>query len=259
MQPKNNASTTPPPANPPATTPMNPGGDIVFKDKPKKNTGMIIGMIFLALLAAGGIGFGIWAYLDGNQKTADLNNQISDLQNQLVNSGTTNIDETDITESYKNPIIKSSDTDEEFRVGFRSSYYYGDDNINKVLEINIKNGAIDTCRISNVSNGATISNCEIIGVNGDIYRVIEFGEGQDNSNSNIGFIMTDGTIQYFPFIESMKNNSFNAEKKLNVDGQIIDAIEIAVGPTNPNVAGGYGSTVFVLSDGSFVKFNESML
>lgn len=85
MQPNNNASTTPPPANPPATTPMNPGGDIVFKDKPKKNTGMIIGMVVFALLAAGGIGFGVWAYLDGNQKTADLNNQISNLKSELSN------------------------------------------------------------------------------------------------------------------------------------------------------------------------------
>ncbi len=48
----------------PATTPMNPGGDIVFKDKPKKNTGMITGMIILALLAAGGIGFGVWGLLN---------------------------------------------------------------------------------------------------------------------------------------------------------------------------------------------------
>ena len=63
MQSNNNTPTTPPPANPPATTPMNPGGNIVFKDNPKKNTGMIIGMIILALLAAGGIGFGIWGLL----------------------------------------------------------------------------------------------------------------------------------------------------------------------------------------------------
>ena len=84
MQPNNTVNNTSP-APAPMTTPMNPGGDIVFKDKPKKKTGLIIGILFLILLAAGGIGFGIWAYLDGNQKTSDLNNQISDLQNQLAN------------------------------------------------------------------------------------------------------------------------------------------------------------------------------
>ena len=42
--------------------------DVVFRDRPQKKTGMIIGMICLALLAIGGIGFGVWAYLSGNQK-----------------------------------------------------------------------------------------------------------------------------------------------------------------------------------------------
>ena len=78
--------------NAPQTTPMNPGGDIVFKDKPKKNKGMVAGLIILALLATGGIAFGVWAYLDGNQKTTNLNNQISDLKSQLANQP--EIDET---------------------------------------------------------------------------------------------------------------------------------------------------------------------
>ena len=70
--------------NTPQTTPMNPDNGVVFKDKPKKNKGMIVGIVILALLAAGGIGFGVWAYLSGNQKEAKLNEQISDLQTQLA-------------------------------------------------------------------------------------------------------------------------------------------------------------------------------
>ena len=65
------------------TTPINPGDDLVFRDKPKKNTGMIVGMVVLAILAAGGIGFGVWAYLSGNQKNTELNNKISDLNSQI--------------------------------------------------------------------------------------------------------------------------------------------------------------------------------
>ena len=76
----------------PQTTPINPGGDIVFNNKPKKNKGMVTGLIILAMLATGGIAFGVWAYLDGNQKTANLNNQISDLKSQLANQP--EIDET---------------------------------------------------------------------------------------------------------------------------------------------------------------------
>ncbi len=84
MQPNNNMANSTAPAPAPMTTPMNPGSDVVFKDKPKKNKGMIIGMIILAFLAAGGIGFGVWAYLDGNSRVTKKDEQISELQNQLA-------------------------------------------------------------------------------------------------------------------------------------------------------------------------------
>ena len=57
--------------------------DVVFRDRPKKKTGMIIGMICLALLAIGGIGFGVWAYLSGNQKEADVKGRITEYEKQL--------------------------------------------------------------------------------------------------------------------------------------------------------------------------------
>lgn len=66
------------------TIPTNSGDNLVFRDKPKKNTGMIVGMVILAILAAGGIGFGVWAYLSGNQKNTELNNKISDLNSQIT-------------------------------------------------------------------------------------------------------------------------------------------------------------------------------
>lgn len=81
------AGVTPePPQTPqtPQTTPMSPSKDIVFRDKPKKNVGAIIGVIFLILLAAGGAGFGTWAYLSGNEKEANLNAKIDDLNAQLA-------------------------------------------------------------------------------------------------------------------------------------------------------------------------------
>lgn len=37
MQPNNNMANSTAPAPAPMTTPMNPGSDVVFKDKPKKN------------------------------------------------------------------------------------------------------------------------------------------------------------------------------------------------------------------------------
>ena len=55
-------------------TPQNP---------PKKSHSALYGMIFFAILAAAGIGFGIWAMLDGNSKAEKKEAQISDLQSQL--------------------------------------------------------------------------------------------------------------------------------------------------------------------------------
>ena len=60
-----------------------PGGDIVLDNSGKKGKGMAIGMICLAILAVAGIGFGVWAFLDGNQQKTDLNNQINSLNAQI--------------------------------------------------------------------------------------------------------------------------------------------------------------------------------
>ena len=58
--------------------------DIVFRDKPKMNKGVIVGMVCLALLAVGGISFGVWAMLDGDQQKERLNSKISDLESEIV-------------------------------------------------------------------------------------------------------------------------------------------------------------------------------
>ena len=60
-------------------------GKQVFRDAPKKKShAALLGMICLAILAAGGIGFGVWAMLDSNQQTARLNDRITELQAQLA-------------------------------------------------------------------------------------------------------------------------------------------------------------------------------
>ena len=56
-----------------------PGSNIVFRDKSSKGKGMIIGMVVLALLAVGGIGFGVWEMMDKNQEVANLNAKILEL------------------------------------------------------------------------------------------------------------------------------------------------------------------------------------
>ncbi len=48
----------------------------------KKGKGMVYGLILLAILAAGGIGFGVWAMMNGDTEKEQLNAQISTLKAQ---------------------------------------------------------------------------------------------------------------------------------------------------------------------------------
>ena len=48
----------------------------------KSGKGMVLGMIIFAILAIGGIGFGVWAMMDGNTQKTNLEKQISDLRTQ---------------------------------------------------------------------------------------------------------------------------------------------------------------------------------
>ena len=50
------------------------------KDKPKKGSGMLIGMILLVILTIGGIGFGAWTMMNGNDEK--LNSKITTLEQQ---------------------------------------------------------------------------------------------------------------------------------------------------------------------------------
>lgn len=58
------------------------GGGVVFQDKPKSGRAMLYGMIVLAILAIGGIGFGVWAMMDGNAQKDQLNSQVASLKQQ---------------------------------------------------------------------------------------------------------------------------------------------------------------------------------
>lgn len=51
-------------------------------EKKKGGKGMLYGMILLAVLAIGGIGFGVWAYMDGDAQKNNLNEQIDSLKKQ---------------------------------------------------------------------------------------------------------------------------------------------------------------------------------
>lgn len=60
--------------------------------KKKKTNTMLLALIFCLILAAGGIGFGVWAMLDGNSRASSLNSQIASLNSQIATLQEQNID-----------------------------------------------------------------------------------------------------------------------------------------------------------------------
>ena len=69
-------------AAPKSPDPTFDNGPSVVEGKGGKKTGWIIGLVLMALIAAGGVGFGVWAWMDGNTQKDALNEQISSLKQQ---------------------------------------------------------------------------------------------------------------------------------------------------------------------------------
>lgn len=83
----------------PATSASEPtfdNGPSVVDSKGGKKTGWILAVVLLLIVAIGGVGFGVWAMMDGNAQKDALNSQISalkqqnsELQEKLDNGGDT--------------------------------------------------------------------------------------------------------------------------------------------------------------------------
>ena len=70
----------------PAPTPVSvPEQDMMATgvNEKKKGKGMLYGMILCAVLAIGGIGFGVWAMMDGNDQKGAYEEQISNYKKQI--------------------------------------------------------------------------------------------------------------------------------------------------------------------------------
>ena len=57
--------------------------DVVFTNKLRASKGMIAALVCAAILAVGGIGFGVWAMIDGNQRVAQKDEKIRKLDEEL--------------------------------------------------------------------------------------------------------------------------------------------------------------------------------
>ena len=235
-----------------------PGEDLVFRDTSKKSKGMIVGMVVLALLATGGIGFGVWAMMNGNAKVEQLNSQVdslkrqnSELQDKVNNSG-------DIapsggaSEGVVNPIIQNQDSEILDRVSFVS---VGNPRIRVILD----KGDLSECSFESDEdrdNDWDVKECDLGDLGGKVYKVVSFG-GTQELDPYIGFIMTDGTVKYLSFYDVINSGNYTL-RTLVLDGKVIDIVKIISGQKGAT-AGGYITNVFVLNDGTVVRFDESMV
>ena len=237
------------------------------KEGGKMSKKQIAGLVVLTLVAIGGVLFGIYGMNSQNEQISELTVRATTAEGKVAQLTTDKVTITDpdggvveiedATTGYQNPVIKSLSSEEKYQVPFYSGSVVES---KQRLSIMIDNGEISSCSVQTPVDEYSWSNteCNISGLSGEIYKVVEFGAGQMNIDDQIGFIMTDGTIQYLPLYESIENNNFSIRGTMKLDGYIIDALKITVGST-VSPAGGYRSTVFVMSDGSYVKYDKSML
>ncbi len=257
MQPEGNVQNASMPVTAPAVTPEAPKKDNMFENTPKKSNGMLIGLILCLILAIGGIGFGVWAMMDGNQQKEQLNQQISTLKKQnselmdKTSDGGNSVDDNSVSKGSVNPVIQNQDSEILDRVSFVS---VGNPRIRIVLD----KGDLFGCSLESDKDGDgswDIEECSLGDLGGKVYKVASFG-GTQEYDPYIGFIMADGTVKYFSFYDAMNNNGYTL-KTLNLDGKVVDIVKITSGQ-NGATAGGYITNVFVLNDGTVVRFDESM-
>ena len=173
---------------------------ITDNSEQKVKKGLKIATIALSAVAVCGVGFGIYGMMQSAQK----DNQISDLKIQIKDDeGTTTTIEapeiettkedgtvitiTDSVVPKKNPIISANDETTVYTSGYTSSRYWGD-GISRQAKISLQNGKVSACEIF-VSDNNQISKfeskCEISEPSEKIYKIVEAGEGQENSGNII--------------------------------------------------------------------------
>lgn len=246
-------------------------------EKTKMSKKNIIGLVVLSLIAIGGVLFGVYGMNSQNEQIAELKGQVSSVNEELAKmdaeideSGELVIeDEVEIGNAtdVRNPVIVSGAADEAYTLSYvsptKTNGFYS-----KAITIGVRDGEIEYCDVGVVIEGrisysqeSGANSCEISGVEGKIYKIVDFGAGQDYSLKYLGIIMTDGTVHYLSFKNALADGIFDASNTLNIDGVITDAIDVnaSVLLSDGQLGSGHYQTVFILNDGSYVRYDESML
>lgn len=227
--------------------------------------GLIAGMVVCAILAVAGVGFGVYGMLQTNSKSseiAELKLKISD-QNQKLNTidssaVSTSGSDTEISDSanaYLNPVIDSVTTSNKlFFPSYQSPNLYPDGYTATYVYMQLQNGELYRCSIVASGTSNPSRDCSITGLSGPVYKIVTSGQGQ-SYGGEVAFIMADGTVQYANLNDVINSGTASIQGTYNIDGNVVDAIQADVQFTDSPV-GGYGTTLFVLSNGSVVDYSD---
>ncbi|MBO7718450.1 hypothetical protein J6S37_03085, partial [Candidatus Saccharibacteria bacterium] len=160
--------------------------------------------------------------------------------------------EDDTDDGDVNPIISSQDSSVSDRVSFVSTG-------NPRIRITVDEGNLLGCSYESDEDrdgSWDVKECSLGELGGKVYKVAAFG-GTQEFDPYIGFIMADGSVRYFSFYDAMNNGDYTL-KTLSLDGKVVDVVKITTGQKGAT-AGGFITNVFVLADGTVLKFDESMV
>ena len=236
--------------------PENTGDNVVFQDKPKKNLGMILGMVLLVILAVGGIVFGVWEMMDGNAQKEELNKQIDVLKEQnsklLNQTSSTTKQNNGGSSEQSNPIVVATDS-ADYTIE-RSLPIKTNDSEDAKVVVKAFGGKV-SCYVSGKVGGAFSDECSISGLPEEVYKIVSLYEDGDVVEKKVGFLMTDGSVWYADIYDSDGGLNRNMEaKKLEINGSVKDVIEVWYTPNGEAPIDESLSTVFVLSDNSLMRY-----
>ena len=195
----------------------------------------------------------------GQQNSAK---EVATLKKQITDGGSIVIDgETIIPSSRdKNPVI-SATYPNVYNINYSSNTYEYDGNSTYSFTLSIRDGKVHSCDASKVSldsaKGTDMKQCKVTDLSGDIYKLVEIIDASDHTKDMLGFVMTDGTVDFVQIYKSLQNMEFKVAGKIDAGGFVTDAFTVK--QFTKDDLTGEDVAIFVLADGSFKQYKKSML
>lgn len=223
-------------------------------------------MVICSILAVAGIALGVYGLMSSNNKSSEIaqmkvelttkDQKLSELESLSDATDTDETTDSDLTNSAatSNPVIASATTSNLlYYPSYQSPNLYATGSTPSTVSIQLANGEISSCTVT-TDGRITNNNCEVTGLTGPIYKIVTSGEGQ-NYNGDVAFIMADGTVQPANLTDLLTTGTTAAQPAYAIDGSVLDAIQTNVQLTDSPI-GGYGTTLFILSDGSYLSYGD---